>query len=99
MPADFNNIHPNPTFTSELEIDNKLNFLDITIHKQDNCLQATICRKLTTTDCIIPYSPNHPNEQKHAALRYFINRVKDYPIDNEEKLREINTIRNIGHNN
>jgi len=30
---DFNSIHPNLTFTDELEQDNKLNFLDITIHK------------------------------------------------------------------
>ncbi|GFG33545.1 hypothetical protein Cfor_01032 [Coptotermes formosanus] len=92
----FKNIHPKLTFTSELEIDNKLNFLDITIHKQNNSLQATIYRKPTTTDCIIPYNSNHPNEQKQAAIKYFVNRVNDYPI---EKAKEINAIQHIAHNN
>jgi hypothetical protein len=89
--------HPKLTFTSELEVDNKLNFLDITIHKQNNSLQTTIYGKPTTTDCIIPYNSNHPNKQKQAAIRYFIKRVNDYPIDNEEK--DINTIQHTAHNN
>jgi hypothetical protein len=96
---DFNNIHPKLTFTSELEKDNKLNFLNINIHKRSNSLQATVCRKPTTTDCIIPYNSNHLNEQKQASIRYFINRVNKYPIDNEEIEKEINTIKYITHNN
>ena len=31
---DFNSLHPNMKFTTELETNNKLNYLDITIHRQ-----------------------------------------------------------------
>lgn len=40
-------------FTMEEENDNKINFLDITISKEDNNISFSIYRKPSTTDTII----------------------------------------------
>ena len=45
-----NNINKHIQFTHETEIDNKLNFLDLTITKCDDKLKYSIYRKPTTTD-------------------------------------------------
>jgi len=60
----FNALHPNPHFASETERDNTINYLDISIHKTPHELKASICRKPTFTDSIIPYSSNHPTQHK-----------------------------------
>jgi nucleoside-specific outer membrane channel protein Tsx len=49
----FNNIHPKIKFTIEKEINNKINFLDLSIEKNHNNLQLGIYRKPTATDLII----------------------------------------------
>jgi len=46
----FNNITPRLNFTLELEKDNKLNFLELTITKTDKNLSFDIYRKHTSTD-------------------------------------------------
>jgi hypothetical protein len=46
----FNNITSRLNFTLELEKDNKLNFLDLTITKTDNNLPFDIYSKHTSTD-------------------------------------------------
>ena len=54
----------------EKEIDNKINFLDITILKETQYFSFTIYRNPTTTDTIILNVSCHPQEHKHAAIRY-----------------------------
>jgi len=63
---DFNPLHPNLKFTTELETNNKLNYLDITTHRTPTGWQISIYRKPTFTDSIIPYSSNQPAQQKYA---------------------------------
>jgi hypothetical protein len=99
MLTDFNNIHPKLTFTSEIEMNSKLNFLGLSLYKQDNSTHASTYSKPTTADCIIPYTSYHPNDQKQAAIRYFINRVREYPLDMDGKITELNIIHNIAYNN
>jgi CRISPR/Cas system CSM-associated protein Csm2 small subunit len=50
---EFNKIHHRIKFTVEEEINNKINFLDISIAKTHNTLQLGIYRKSTTRDVIV----------------------------------------------
>jgi len=79
----FNCTSPHLNFTLELEQDDGLNFLDLTI-KTTTKMIFDIYRKPTTSDNIIPDSC-HPSEQKLAAIRYFINRINMYDIGHVEK--------------
>jgi hypothetical protein len=74
-------------FTLEEEKDKKLNFLDITISKEQNIFSVDIFRKPTTTDVIIPNDSYHPIERKLAAIRYFYKRMTTYILspDNLQK--------------
>ena len=92
---DFNSIHPNLTFTDELEQDNKLNFLDITIHKTPAGIQFSIFRKPTFTDTLIPYTSIHPPQHKYSAIRFLYNRLNSYHLNTVEHQREENIIHNI----
>ena len=95
----FNNITPKLKFTLERETENELNFLDLTITRTKNALSFDIYRKSTTTDIIIPYDSCHPSEQKLAAIRYYVNRMNTYDIVITNKQKELNTIKQIIHNN
>jgi len=57
-------------FTLEQEKENRINFLDITIIK-DEKMSFNIYRKPTTTDTIIPIDSCHPISYKLAAIIYF----------------------------
>ena len=95
MQNDFNTLHPNMKFTAETETDNKLNFLDVTIHRIPNNRKISIYRKPSFTDTIIPYSSNHPAQHKYAAIRFLHNRLNTYHLHKEEYNEEVNTIRGI----
>ena len=86
-------------FSLELEADNRLNYLDLTLIKNPNGLSFDIYRKPTATDTIIPMDSCHPREQKMAAVRYFVNRINTYGLSNNSKQAEIDTIKHILHNN
>ena len=62
---DFNALHPNLQFTAEIERDNTLNYLDISIHKTPNNIKTSIHRKSTFTDSNISYRSNHPIQHKY----------------------------------
>jgi hypothetical protein len=77
---EFNRIHPKIKFTIEKETQNKINYLDLTITKEDNKLIFAIYRKPTTTDSIIHNDSCHPNEHKKSATNYLINHMNTYPL-------------------
>jgi transposase-like protein len=83
----------------EKEINNRINFLDITINKEINIFSFNISRKPTTTDVIIPQDSCHPHEHKQAAIRYMLNRVNTYNLNYDNKRAELNTIKQIISNN
>ena len=56
----FNDTSPTLTFTMEMESNNSINFLDISISKHNETFDFKIYRKPTTTDTIIPFDSNHP---------------------------------------
>jgi hypothetical protein len=71
-------------FTLEWEEDQKINFLDLAITMTENGLPYDIFRKHITTDTIIPHDSCHPLEQKMAAIRYYVNRIDTYNLDQEK---------------
>jgi hypothetical protein len=45
----------------EIEENQALNYLDVTIHRTATTFKTATYRKPTFTDTIIPYSSNHPH--------------------------------------
>jgi hypothetical protein len=86
-------------FTTEKEVDNNINFLEITILKEHDKLAFSIYRKPTTTDSIIPNDSCHPQEHKLAAIIYLTNRMNMYSLNAANKEKESNKIKHILHNN
>jgi hypothetical protein len=85
---DFNTVHPKLIFTAEIETDNKINYLDITIHRAPTGWRTSIYRKPTFTDTIIPYTSNHPTQHKYAAIRFLYNRLNMYELLKEDYEQE-----------
>ena len=54
---------------------------------------------LSHSDTIIPYTSNHPTQNKHAARRYLFNRLKTNNLQEDDYNTEITIIQNILHNN
>jgi hypothetical protein len=95
----FNDSTPTMHFTIEEERNNQLNFLYVTIKKDNNRISFDIYKKPTSTDIIIPQESCHPVEQKLSAIRYLQNRIETYPTDTDCKLKEKSIIDHILHNN
>jgi hypothetical protein len=95
----FNSLSPTLKFSLELEADNRLNYLDLTLIKNATGFSYEIYRKPTATDTIIPRDSCHPYEHKMAAVRYFVNRINTYDLSTSSKQAEIDTIKHILRNN
>jgi hypothetical protein len=89
----FNDITPSIKFTMEKETENRINFLDVTIRKEQNTFTFNVYRKPTTTDSIIRLDSCHPQEHKHAAMHHLISRMTTYNLNaaDKEEERNINT--------
>ncbi|PNF31380.1 hypothetical protein B7P43_G10054 [Cryptotermes secundus] len=96
---EINELQQNIKFTIEREQQESINFLDITIYRNEDSLQFTIYRKPTQTDIIIPNSSCHPFEHKLSGINYLINRLNTYPITEKGKQIEKNIIKSILQNN
>jgi len=96
---DFNAVHPNLKFTAETETNNKINYLDVTIHKTYTNWKISIYRKPTFTATSIPYTSNHQAQHKYAAVRFLYNGLNTYNLHGDEYNVEENIIQNIMYNN
>jgi hypothetical protein len=96
---DFNSLHQNLHLTGEIEQNNTLNYLDITMHKTPSHIKISAYRKPTFTDTIIPYTSNNPTQHKFAAVRFLYNILNTYQLQPAEFQQEENTIQDILHNN
>jgi hypothetical protein len=83
--ADFSEQQPTIKFTMERESHNSINFLDLTIHRNEKEFEFEIYRKPTQTDIIIPNDSCHPREHKTSSINYLLNRLNIYPVTNEAK--------------
>jgi hypothetical protein len=96
---ELNKLQSSIKFTMEKETNNKINFLDLTIHRKEENLEYAIYRKPTQTDIIIPNNSCHPNEHKRSSINYLLKRMHTYPISKGAKEAELNIIKNILRNN
>ena len=99
----FHSLSPGLNFTLELEEFNRINYLDLTIMREENKLTFDIFRKPTITDAIVPSDSCRPIEHKLAAIRFFTNKIQTYNLDfakkKKQKQKETDTLKQIIHSN
>jgi hypothetical protein len=76
----------------EEEQGKKINFLDITIHREVTKVSYSIYRKPTTTSTTIHSTSCHPNEHKMAAFNYLFKRINCYSLTHNDKKNEMSII-------
>ena len=82
-----------------MEVNNTLNYLDLSIHRTPTNLKTSIYKKPTFTDTIIPYTFNHPTQHKYTAVKFLYYRLNSYELQKEAYQQEENIIHNILYNN
>jgi hypothetical protein len=85
-------------FTIKNEQNNQINFLDVTIRKENNLIKSDIYRKQTGTDIIILQESCHPIEPKLSEIIYLQDRHNTYITDSHSKQQEQRLINHILHN-
>jgi len=93
-----NKIHKNLQFKMSTEENNTINYLDISIHRNNN-MNISSYRKPTCTDTTIQFSSNHPYEHKIASFKYYIHGMITLPITEKSKQEEWKTILTIAKSN
>lgn len=94
-----NKVHKNIKFTIEIEEHATINFLDLTLRREDNNISYNIYRKPTQTDNVIPMSSNHPMQHKLASFRCYTRRALKIPMKKQDLLTELNIIKQIAQEN
>jgi hypothetical protein len=84
-------------FSMEEEINKSVNFLDITVSKDENKISFNVYRKPTANAIIIPNDSCHPPEQNLAVIRYLVHSLSTYPINETNKRKQYDTIKQILH--
>ena len=74
---ELNSYHPNIKFTYELELDNKLAFLDVCVSRiNKNEIETSVYRKAANTNIYINWHSHAPSNWKIGTLRNLIKRAK-----------------------
>ena len=94
-----NKIDKNLQFEMSTEENDTINYLYISIHRNNNSTDISIYRKPTSTDTTIQLSSNHPYEHKIVAFRYYIHRMITLSITEKSKQEECEIILTIAKNN
>jgi len=76
----FNNPNPKLKFTLQKEVERRINFLDLTIHREHNKFSIDIYRKPNFTDTITPNDSCHPEVHKLAVVRSLYDRLDNYHL-------------------
>jgi len=87
-------IHHGLQFNPTLESYDRINFLDLSIIRKTPKLETDIFRKPTIT-VTIHYLSNHPIEHKFATYRYYIERMFNLPLNNDQQHNEWQTTLHI----
>ena len=90
-----NNLVPTIKFTLECEINNKLPFLDILVHRCDRSFKYSIYRKPTNINSFIHNYSNHENNIKKSVFKSMFLRALNI-VSPEFMDEEIKNIYNIG---
>ena len=86
-------------FTSEVEEENRLSFLDTCINiKDDGSTSITVCRKPTHTYQYLNFHSNHPLTHKRSVVNTLFKRTEMITEETDKKL-EIDHIKNALRSN
>ncbi|GJQ66236.1 hypothetical protein Trydic_g4291 [Trypoxylus dichotomus] len=81
-----NGLEESIEFTMELEVDNRIPFLDVLVHKQsDGTLRTTVYKKPTHIGQYLHFESNHPHNVKSDVAECLYNRVRE--VAPYEKIR------------
>jgi len=69
-----NDINEQLEFKATMEVNETINYLDLTIHRNINNMELSVYRKPTNANITIQYTSNHPCDHKKAAFTHYINR-------------------------
>jgi hypothetical protein len=94
-----NNLDKRLQFKLSTEENNIINYLDLTIYRNNSNIELGIYRKPTSTDTTIHLTSNHPYEHKLAAFNHYINRMLTLPITKQLQQQEWKAIQTIARNN
>lgn len=64
----FNSFHPKLQFTREIEVDNKISFLDLSVVNMDGTLNIDWYQKPTWSGRYLQYSSHHPSVHKKCVV-------------------------------
>jgi hypothetical protein len=94
-----NSTHKNIKFKMELEENQSINFLDLTISHNEDIHEFKIYRKPTYTDTVIPHESCHPQSHKMATFNSMVDRLLKIPQSPQNFNKESKIIMNIAMNN
>lgn len=89
-----NSLDPDIQFTVEVEIDNKLPFLDILLINDNGPLKIDYYRKPSAGDRILNFYSHHPLSQRLSVISQFVEKVvslcsDEFVDDNISKLKQL----------
>ncbi|CAN7951170.1 unnamed protein product, partial [Ixodes pacificus] len=88
-----NSIEPSIQFTREVEQNNTLPFLDVTVCRSDTGhIETTVYRKPCDTGNFLSFNSHHPVEHKRAVVRTLINRSEHFPSNSDLRASEVQTV-------
>ena len=89
-----NEQHPRIKFTTEVEKDRKLAFLETLVHiLLDKTVKITIYRKATHTDQYLDFRSNHHVKQKVGIISTFEKRTEELVTTEEDRKKEMTHVR------
>ena len=99
-----NNQHPGIKFTTEIQENGKIAFLDTLIHVlPDRSTKITVYRKATHTDQYLDFRSNHHIKQKIGIISTFEHRIQELVTTEEDQKKERShvkkALRRCGHPN
>ena len=90
-----NKLEPSIKFNLEMQIDNKLNFLDVMIERVNLDLITYVYRKPTDTGLYLKWTSNQPRIYKISLIKCLCNRAKRICSTENLFKKELNYYRNI----
>jgi hypothetical protein len=94
-----NKIHQNILFTSELDLDKCINYLDGSISLKDGKHNFRVFRKPSYTDRAIAFDSMHSFFHKLTPFHSLIHRLVTLPLSKEDYHKEIDIIKQISVSN
>ena len=84
-----NSQHQSISFTMESEVDGKLPYLDLNVHRcKEGTLKTSIYRKPTHTGSYLDFNSNHAESAKRSVVMSLLKRMDHITLGEEERRKE-----------